>query len=599
MLSTASLSRDADSLARTAPCRFLWLGITGVAAHGPLADSARAGVLRFERTADASGATCLRALLGDFNLTNQFSPLRSSDPLQIGRYPLSARLGAGGMGVVYLGWDEDQPVALKVMRDELADDPGFRARFAREVAVLKRIGGVCTAAILAADAAATVPYLVTEYVNGPSLGAFVAKNGPLPPAALRALAVGLAEALRAMHLAGVVHRDLKPNNVLMSAEGPKVIDFGIASLADATAVTATNAALGSPGYLAPEQIRGMANSESADMFAWGATVAFAAAGRSPFGAGPAEAILYRILNDEPALSGFNDGLLRQLVLRCLSKDPGNRLSSHEVLSGLLAEENGTAEDAATTINLMTRLWQLPVATLALPTPARGLATNELPSVGISRQPSRKRRRYMVGGALTAGAAAAVAVLSLTHSGSATPARSDGSAFGSTPTPSVSASRSLQASPPSHSPQTAPAVAAAWPPLQDGSHALANASGEPPPFPVTVPGYTLSGAVTRETVRVFEDNDYSELTDFPYTMNGCAQQRFYVRWRSLNPNAVALAAEVYNDNGDFIVDSKVASGRVGWMSSYGCTEPGFKFRSSTDGSTLFDIVVEYQRWEPKV
>jgi serine/threonine protein kinase len=216
--------------------------------------------------------------------------------MRVGSYQLLARLGAGGMGVVYLASGQDgRPVALKVLRPEMTDDAEFRTRFSREVTALTRVRGVCTVRVLDADTTAARPFLVTEYAEGPSLAEYIDSRGPMDPQMLYGLATGLAEALTAIHAAGIVHRDLKPSNVLLTAGGPKVIDFGIAQVLEATAVTRAGMTVGSAGYMAPEQIMGRAGT-AADIFSWAVTIAYAASGRSPFGTGTPEVILYRILH---------------------------------------------------------------------------------------------------------------------------------------------------------------------------------------------------------------------------------------------------------------------------------------------------------------
>ena len=217
------------------------------------------------------------------------APLLQTDPAQVGRYRLAARLGAGGMGVVYLGEDQGQRVAVKVLRPELADDPEFRVRFGREVAVLTRVQGVCTIRVIEADTQAPRPFLVTEYAEGPSLSEYVAAHGPMDPRMLYGLATGLAEALTAIHAAGIVHRDLKPSNVLLTAGGPKVIDFGIAQALDTTSLTRTGITVGSAGFMAPEQVMGRAGT-AADIFTWAVTVAYAASGQPPLRSGDDHAV---------------------------------------------------------------------------------------------------------------------------------------------------------------------------------------------------------------------------------------------------------------------------------------------------------------------
>jgi len=261
------------------------------------------------------------------------APLLQTDPSQVGRYRLVARLGAGGMGVVYLGASQDgQQVAVKVLRPELADNPEFRARFGREVTMLTRVQGVCTVRVIQADTKGPKPFLVTEFADGPSLSEYINARGPLDARMLYGLATGLAEALTAIHAAGIVHRDLKPSNVLLTAGGPKVIDFGIAQALDTTSLTRTGITLGSAGFMAPEQIMGKAWTP-ADIFTWGVTVAYAASGQAPFGTGPPDAIMYRIVHAAPDISAVPPRL-RPLVEAALAKEPRDRPTAPQLLSEL-------------------------------------------------------------------------------------------------------------------------------------------------------------------------------------------------------------------------------------------------------------------------
>jgi len=261
------------------------------------------------------------------------APLQQTDPSRVGGYRLVARLGAGGMGVVYLAEARDgQPVAVKVLRPELADNPEFRTRFGREVTALTRIQGMCTVRVIEADTEAPKPFLVTEYADGPSLSEYVDANGPLDPQMLYGLATGLAEALTAIHAAGIVHRDLKPSNVLLTAAGPKVIDFGIAQALDTASLTRTGITVGSAGFMAPEQITGRAGT-AADIFTWAVTVAFAAGGKAPFGTGPSDAIMYRIMHAAPDIGAVPPGL-RPLVEAALAKDPQARPAAPQLLAEL-------------------------------------------------------------------------------------------------------------------------------------------------------------------------------------------------------------------------------------------------------------------------
>jgi serine/threonine protein kinase len=261
------------------------------------------------------------------------TPLRPDDPTRIGHYRLTARLGSGGMGVVYLGvaWD-GSPVAVKVLRPELAGDQEFRQRFGREVAALVRVKGACTVQVIEADSQSSTPFVVTEYAHGPSLSEHIDKYGSADPDMLYGLAAGLAEALTVIHAAGIMHRDLKPSNIILTDVGPKVIDFGIARRQDTTGMTKTGMMVGSMGFMAPEQISGHPG-PAADIFAWGVTVAYAATGRSPFGAGNAHSILYRIVYGDPDIAAVPDPL-RPLVEAALAKDPQSRPTAQQLLDRL-------------------------------------------------------------------------------------------------------------------------------------------------------------------------------------------------------------------------------------------------------------------------
>lgn len=253
--------------------------------------------------------------------------LRREDPRVVGSFRLHRRLGAGGMGVVYLGSDKKgQRVALKVIRPDLAEDQEFRSRFAREVSAARRIRGGCTARLVAADLEADRPWFATQYVPGPSLHDKVVDEGPLGAADVAAVGAALSEGLVAVHEAGVVHRDLKPSNILLSPKGPRIIDFGIAWATGASTLTHVGTAVGSPGFLAPEQVRGAAVTPATDVFSLGATLAYASMGDSPFGHGSSEVMLYRVVHEEPQLHGVPDALA-PLIRACLAKDPGERPST--------------------------------------------------------------------------------------------------------------------------------------------------------------------------------------------------------------------------------------------------------------------------------
>ena len=245
-------------------------------------------------------------------------------PERLGKYRLLDRIGEGGMGVVFLARDRGhRTVALKVLRSTVAGDPTARRRLAREVETMQRIHSPNVAEVIDADLDGAMPYIVTRFVPGRTLDDVVAQDGPLRGPALSALACGLADALVAVHAAGVVHRDVKPGNVMLFQGTPVVIDFGIAQGPDATRLTMTGMFMGTPGYLAPEVIEGGPSSEASDVHAWGATVAFAATGRPPYGTGPYEGVFYRIVNGQTDLSGV-PGPLLPLVAAALARDPAHR-----------------------------------------------------------------------------------------------------------------------------------------------------------------------------------------------------------------------------------------------------------------------------------
>ncbi|MCO8304925.1 MULTISPECIES: serine/threonine-protein kinase [Streptomyces] len=260
--------------------------------------------------------------------------LQPTDPRQVGRYRITGLLGAGGMGRVYLGHSPGgRLVAVKVVRPDLAEDPGFRRRFAREVAAARKVNGFFTAALVDADPDGSPPWLATAYVPGLPLDKAVAAHGPWPAESVRALGAALAEALEAIHAAGLVHRDLKPSNVLIAPDGPRVVDFGISVAAEATALTSTGMVVGTPGFMAPEQLTGKPVTPATDVFALGAVLAYAATGVGPFGTGSAQALNFRIAYEEPDLAELpSPGL--EIISRCLAKDPARRPAVAELVDEL-------------------------------------------------------------------------------------------------------------------------------------------------------------------------------------------------------------------------------------------------------------------------
>lgn len=264
----------------------------------------------------------------------QITSLRPGDPHVLGSYRLVGRLGEGGQGVVFAAHAADgSPVALKILREEWAADGRVRERFAKEVDAARRVAPFCVAQVLDASLASSPPYIVTEFVDGPTLLDAVRADGPRSGPALHRLAVATATALAAIHEAGVVHRDFKPANVLLGPDGPRVIDFGIARTTDG-ATTLTGGIVGTPSYMAPEQFEDRAIGPAADVFAWGCVIVFAATGSSPFGGGSVAAISNRILRTEPDLGGLT-GPLRDIVAACLAKDETARPAMRDLLLWLL------------------------------------------------------------------------------------------------------------------------------------------------------------------------------------------------------------------------------------------------------------------------
>ncbi|MPY51896.1 protein kinase [Streptomyces sp. K1PN6] len=290
------------------------------------------------------------------NIT-MIEPLGPGDPAEISGYVLSGKLGEGGMGSVYLSHTRGgQPVALKVIRREFAQNPEFLRRFAREVQAARRVQGAYTAAVVDSSTDGPQPWLASAYVPGPSLARAVFEHGPLPLRTVLLLTAGVAEALQSIHAADVVHRDLKPSNVLLAADGPRVIDFGIARSADATALTGTDVRLGTPAFMSPEQADGKPATPALDTFALGLIGYYASTGGHPFGEGDGHALLYRIVARQPDLTACPEPL-RPLIARCLAKEPTER----PALSDIIEECHRIAAAEGTTLTRSEGWWR--------PTPA--------------------------------------------------------------------------------------------------------------------------------------------------------------------------------------------------------------------------------------
>jgi serine/threonine protein kinase len=280
--------------------------------------------------------------------------LAADDPRVIGEYRLQAQLGSGGMGRVYLGLSPaGRAVAIKVVNPDLAGNEEFLHRFAQEVAAARAVSGIYTAPVVASGLNERPPWLATAFVPGPSLDQVVSENGPLPEPALWPLLAGLTEALAAIHAGGVVHRDLKPPNVLLATDGPRVIDFGISRATDGTVLTAAGVVFGTPGYMSPEQAEGKPAGPASDVFALGCVIAYAATGAGPFGTGTAAAVLYRVVHADPALDRVPPAL-RGIISGCLAKDPAARPTPAAVAAAIAGRDQGTGPSAVA-------FWPRPVA----------------------------------------------------------------------------------------------------------------------------------------------------------------------------------------------------------------------------------------------
>ena len=332
------------------------------------------------------------------------TPLSPHDPRSAGPYQLLARLGTGGQGVVYLGRDGDgQRVAVKVINVDLHRDPRAKARFAREIAAARRVASFCTAQILFAEVDGDAPYVVSEFIEGPTLRRHVREQGPMSGNTLHRLAVGIATALTTIHRSDVVHCDLKPDNVILGLDGPRVIDFGIARALDLTE-TMTRQVMGTAPYMAPERFRNDEVGPACDVFAWAATIAFAATGRPPFGSDSIGAVMHRVLHEPPDLPVLPDPL-DELIRQCLHKDQQARPSAEQVLLRLLGyvarpsatppleavlrEGNVRATAPAPTYPMPNR----PTMTIPVPTSPAPTATAPPEAVRRETWPQRLRREY--------------------------------------------------------------------------------------------------------------------------------------------------------------------------------------------------------------
>jgi serine/threonine protein kinase len=425
--------------------------------------------------------------------------LAPGDPELIGPYRLRGRLGAGGMGRVYLGLSPGgRSVAVKVIRADLAQDAEFRARFRREVAVARTVSGLFTAPVIDADVDGPVPWLATAYVSGPSLADAVSQHGPLPAASVLALARGLAEALSAIHAAGVVHRDLKPANVLLAEDGPRVIDFGISRAVEASVLTHTGLVVGSPGFMSPEQAEGREVGPPSDIFSLGAVLAFAATGQGPFGSGSTPALVYRVVHSGPQLD-LMPAEVRSLAERCLAKDPALRPTAADLLAAAAYPAAGWLPEPVTR------------AQAAVPLTMTTATPPGVPPRKSWRQAPRQARRLgrwrpltatlVLSGLVGAGATAAVTMTAGSapaHAAQSVPRATPARTLAPVSTPASSASSAPDASSPpaATTPQAPPATAPAYtPPPSTLPATMTPPASSAPPSPTTSPSAGTSSSAS--------------------------------------------------------------------------------------------------------
>lgn len=534
------------------------------------------------------------------NLPAGWRPLSAADPAHVGPWRLLGRLGAGGMGVVYLAERANTRAALKVIHTGLSEDATFRTRFRREVETSRTVSGPYVAAVLDADADGDQPWLATEFVSGPTLGAYVDEYGSLDVEQATALAAGLLEGLTHIHAAGVVHRDLKPSNVLLTERGPVVIDFGIATALDATSLTGTGMSIGSAGWMAPEQVIGAPAGPAADVFSWGALTAFAAIGRAPFGVGRADALAYRIAHGEPDLTGL-PAVLDRPVRAALAKDPSDRPTVRQLRVSFNGDDPSATATVAATWQAPTQL-QAQVATHVQAAEQIHIDAKVRRSAPVGDQdPSAERNRRGVSGRRLALLAAAAAILAgavgtyLAGGGTNSVLTSTGATTTTSTTTTAAPTTTAQptAEPPTTAAPTtaAPTTSAPTTVTEAGSVALAgdtdlDESHWGPPEP---------GGDVALSERIF-DTEWQYITDFPVTMNGCNTWQKRIRWRSLgaplhsgisyyNPDPQQYPIDVYESGGPSMEGTMVLGG---------CEQPAF----ATDGDGLSDIVVDVNEHYPQ-
>jgi serine/threonine protein kinase len=484
--------------------------------------------------------------------------LERGDPDHIGPFRLLGRIGAGGMGVVYLAESADgRRVALKMIRTELTQDPVIRQRFLREVTAARQVRSPVTAQVLDADPEAYPPWVAFEYIDSPNLDEVVEEQLPRLSAAVGILS-GIAEALMAIHEEGIIHRDLKPSNILCPPNGVKVIDFGIAAAKEASTLTASGL-VGTPAWLSPEQLLGQPLTPAVDVFAWGCIAVFTLTGRLPFADAedhPA-AIYYRIVNTPPDLSRIPPKLMKP-VSAALSKDPRDRPPVAALLDMLLPGQVATDPGPAVTPPTPTVVVGPPPTYPPAPTPV------------LASAPAG-RRGLAIGVVGLVLALIVVAALLLTRKPGGGPGRTTDTTLAPATTTATTATTAT----------TVPATTTLAP-------------GTAPPQPDTLPGFSKQGPVVQTMIRVFQGQGGTLIPQFPWSMNGCSQRVFTVRWRALGPAITAGMTSVEQLPVNLSDVPHPTTGLAALMQGDGCSQPAFFF-DSAPVDTLEDIAIDYQVW----
>ncbi|GGS58110.1 hypothetical protein GCM10010171_61500 [Actinokineospora fastidiosa] len=488
------------------------------------------------------------------------------------------------MGVVYLGFAEgERPVAVKTLAADAVDSA--RARMRREATLLAAVVSPRLARLVDSDLDSATPWLAMQYVQGPTL---LEIDLPLSDLQLYQLATGLAEALAMLHSAGIVHRDVKPGNVILTHSGPVLVDLGIAHSPKETAVTRTGSLLGSPGWMAPERLSGDEVGTAADVWAWGALLAYAATGAAPFGAGTFEVMSVRVLNEQYDLAGV-PAWLSPAVRSVLIRDPARRPSAPRLIEAMGPQLPESSPVFPTLQSTRTSGWG-------------GYVGVPQPQVMSARSQSGWRAVGALAAVIVVALVLAVVVITSRSGSNAAevpdPTARDSVAASQT-TSSAAATRTAAVNTTSTSEQSTPTADGDMIQVPEGKEVLAAlpGGGTPPVFPLAITGYSLAQE-WRDTLRTFEgDTEWSILYEFPASMNGCAHRRIVIRWRAAYSGATIKSALLSYDAS--VVFEGPESGVSGWMASYGCAQPGFQLESLPGEGNLVDVVVEVQVWEISV